>query len=160
RGYHSDNSNDDYYSCEDSLSPHPNNCSDSCSQSATNEAIATLIQERIELREAQKRSEIQSGAIIEISNYVFNHFVSQHSASLREDLSANTSCSGTQLKGPTVGCSSNKQTIFGNPTTPETQGNKKRLLLWKSSFQGSNTASLLNCSEENKEEEGDRPLHD
>ncbi|MED6171937.1 hypothetical protein PIB30_045556 [Stylosanthes scabra] len=96
-GYHSDSSNDKYFSCEDSLSTYQIDDVEFHHRARFEAMFEGLVQERAEIMKAQKRIEAQMLAVAEL-------------ASFEEGLSAITLRSRTQLKGPT-GESSNPDTI-------------------------------------------------
>ncbi|MED6149745.1 hypothetical protein PIB30_065541 [Stylosanthes scabra] len=109
-GYHSDSSNDGYFSCEDSLSAYQIDDVEFHDRARFEAMFEGLVQERAEIMEGQKRIEAQLLAVAELASFVMRRFAHPTSPCQEEDLNAITLRSGTQLKGP-IGESSNPDTI-------------------------------------------------
>ncbi|MED6152594.1 hypothetical protein PIB30_093546, partial [Stylosanthes scabra] len=100
-GYHSDNSSDGYFSCEDSLSACQINNDEFQHQARFEAMFETLVQERAEILENQKRLEAQLLTVAELASSVFRQSAPPMSPCQEEGLGAITLRSVTQLKGPT-----------------------------------------------------------
>ncbi|MED6225281.1 hypothetical protein PIB30_092226, partial [Stylosanthes scabra] len=100
-GYHSDNSSNSYFSCEDSLSACQIDNDEFQHQTRFEAMFETLVQERAEILENQKRLEAQLLTVAELASSVIRRSVPPISPYQEEGLGAITLRSGTQLKGPT-----------------------------------------------------------
>ncbi|MED6150854.1 hypothetical protein PIB30_076613 [Stylosanthes scabra] len=100
-GYHSDGSSDGYFSCEDSLSACQIDNIEFHHQAQFEAMFEVLVQERVEILEVQKRTEVQLLAVAELASSVMRRFAHPASPYQEESLGAITMGSGTQLKGPT-----------------------------------------------------------
>ncbi|MED6127169.1 hypothetical protein PIB30_085529 [Stylosanthes scabra] len=100
-GYHSDNSSDGYFSCEDSLSACQIDNDEFQHQARFEAMFKTLVQEKAEILENQKRLEAQLLTVAELASFVFRRYAPPMSPCQEEGLGAITLRSGTLLKGPT-----------------------------------------------------------
>ncbi|MED6190949.1 hypothetical protein PIB30_111053, partial [Stylosanthes scabra] len=100
-GYHSDNSSDGYFSCEDSLSACQIDNDEFQHQAQFETMFETSVQERAEILENQKRLEAQLLTVAELASSVFGQSAPPMSPCQEEGLGTITLRSGTQLKGPT-----------------------------------------------------------
>ncbi|MED6212124.1 hypothetical protein PIB30_080267 [Stylosanthes scabra] len=101
---HSDSSSDGYYSCEDSLPACQIDCAEFQHQRYFDELFKALVQQRVEIKEAQKKTEARLLTITKLASNVIDRFVDPQSPYHEEGLNAVTLRSGTQLKGPTISC--------------------------------------------------------
>ncbi|MED6201767.1 hypothetical protein PIB30_098355, partial [Stylosanthes scabra] len=100
-GYHSDSSSDGYFSCEDSLSACQIDNVEFQHPARFEAMFETLVQERAEILENQKRLEAQLLTIAELTSSVIRRFIPPMPPCQEEGLGAITLRSGTQLKEPT-----------------------------------------------------------
>ncbi|MED6193358.1 hypothetical protein PIB30_018509 [Stylosanthes scabra] len=99
QGYHSDGSNDGYFSCKESL---PNSQLDhvgASHQVKQRGILEGLIRERVEFQKIQKRIDSQLGPVAKLVNQVLQNSYPQ-GPSIEDTLDAVTLRSRTQLKGP------------------------------------------------------------
>ncbi|MED6196277.1 hypothetical protein PIB30_046020 [Stylosanthes scabra] len=109
---HSDSGSDGYYSCEDSLPACQIDRAEFQHQNHFNELFRALMQEKAEIKEAQKKIEARLLTVTKLAGHVIDRFANPQLARHEEGLSAVTLRLGTQLKGPTIRCPDNV------PTTP------------------------------------------
>ncbi|MED6140471.1 hypothetical protein PIB30_093567 [Stylosanthes scabra] len=100
-GYHSDNSSDGYFSCEDSLSACQIDNDEFQHQARFEEMFEAFVQERAEILDNQKRLEAQLMTIAELTSSVIRRSAPLVPPCQEEGLGAITLCLGTQLKEPT-----------------------------------------------------------
>ncbi|MED6215559.1 hypothetical protein PIB30_114876, partial [Stylosanthes scabra] len=77
-GYHSDSSNDGYFSCEDSLSVYQIDDVELHHRARFETMFESLVQERAEIMEAQKRIEVQLLTAAELASSVINSHTLPH----------------------------------------------------------------------------------
>ncbi|MED6138173.1 hypothetical protein PIB30_071783 [Stylosanthes scabra] len=101
-GYHSDSSSDGYFSYEDSLSACQIDNVEFQHQAQFEAMFETLMQERAEILENQKRTEAQLLTVAELTSSVIRRSATPVPPCQEEGLGAITLRSGTHLKEPTV----------------------------------------------------------
>ncbi|MED6132555.1 hypothetical protein PIB30_020039 [Stylosanthes scabra] len=94
--YTSDSSSDEYYSCKEDTTPY--NGSECRQRNLMDELFKALAQERNEIMEAQRKTEIQLGLMIKLATLVIEHLTNSFSSSQEKEVLAVTLRSGRQLE--------------------------------------------------------------
>ncbi|MED6211727.1 hypothetical protein PIB30_076424 [Stylosanthes scabra] len=97
--YTCDSGSDGYYSCKEDAAPY--NGPECRQRNFMNELFKALVQERNEVMEAQKKTEVQLELMIKLAILVMEHFNNSFSSSQKEEVLAVTLRSRRQLEKST-----------------------------------------------------------